>query len=151
MLEIVTVCSASSVAPTTPLHHGEEERPEQTSEANPKADKRRRCEGGFGAEEEHPPYRDARKSRSSSRSSSSRQQRRKRRPHPPVFVNLREGIANSRGSSNSSGLFLSTRTSGSDKMALQALMPAYLVSLLPARRHLRRLHKIQLKYLTGVL
>ena len=48
-------------------------------------------------------------------------QQRKRRPHPPVFVNLREGIANSRGSSNSSGLFLSTRTSGSDKMALQAL------------------------------
>ena len=59
LLEIVTVCSASSVAPTTPLHHGEEERPEQTSEANPKADKRRRCEGGFGAEEEHPPYQDA--------------------------------------------------------------------------------------------
>ena len=59
LLEILTVCSASSVAPTTPLHHGEEERPEQTSEANPNADKRRRCEGGFGAEEEHPPYRDA--------------------------------------------------------------------------------------------
>ena len=79
------------------------------------------------------------------------QQRRKRRPHPPVFVNLREGIANSRGSSNSSGLFLSTRTSGSDKMALQALMPAYLASLLLARRHLQRLHKIRLLYFTGVL
>ena len=56
---IVTVRSASSVVPTTPLHHGEEQRPEQTSEANPKADRRRRCEGGFGTEEEHPLYRDA--------------------------------------------------------------------------------------------